>query len=70
MKYLGLPIKTDVKAGYDCNTGNGFYYTVQPGENLFRIGMRYNIPWTELARINGIPDGNQVQGGQRIYIPR
>ncbi len=43
-------------------------HTVQPGENLFRIGLRYGISWTEIAQANGIA-GNQIYIGQVLVIP-
>jgi murein DD-endopeptidase MepM/ murein hydrolase activator NlpD len=47
----------------------GAYHIVKPGETLFRIGKAYDIDYTELARINGIKDANQIRAGQRIFIP-
>lgn len=42
---------------------------VKSGENLFRIGKAYDLPYQELARINRIDDPNQIHVGQRIFIP-
>jgi murein DD-endopeptidase MepM/ murein hydrolase activator NlpD len=42
---------------------------VQGGENLFRIGKAYDVPYQELARINRIKDPGQIHVGQRIFIP-
>jgi murein DD-endopeptidase MepM/ murein hydrolase activator NlpD len=47
----------------------GFYHVVKSGENLFRIGKAYDVPYPELARINKISDPHQIQVGQRIFIP-
>jgi len=47
----------------------GVYHIVRPGETLFRIGKAYDLNYTELARINGIKDANQIRVGQRIFIP-
>jgi len=47
----------------------GFYHVVRPGENLFRIGKAYDVPFEELARLNGIRDASQIRIGQRIFIP-
>jgi len=48
---------------------SGFYHVVKAGENLYRIGKAYDVPFEELARINGIRDPGQIGVGQRIYIP-
>jgi len=47
----------------------GIYHVVKSGENLFRIGKAYDIPYQELARINRISDAHQIRVGQRIFIP-
>lgn len=48
---------------------SGIYHVVKPGENLFRIGKAYDIPYQDLARINRISDPHRIQAGQRIFIP-
>ncbi len=44
-------------------------YIVQPGENLFRIALRYNMTWDVLARTNGLCFPFLVYPGQRLVIP-
>lgn len=44
-------------------------HTVQAGENLFRIGLRYGISYQELAAYNGISNPNVLSVGQQIKIP-
>lgn len=45
------------------------YHVVAPGENLYRIGLRYGVPAAVIARANGISDVTQISVGQRLYIP-
>jgi lipoprotein NlpD len=47
----------------------GIYHYVRRGENLFRIGKAYDIPYQELARINRIRDPGEIRVGQSIFIP-
>jgi len=42
---------------------------VKAGENLFRIGKAYGIPYGELAKINRIANPDRIQAGNRIFIP-
>jgi murein DD-endopeptidase MepM/ murein hydrolase activator NlpD len=42
---------------------------VKTGENLFRIGKAYDVPYQELARINRIEDPGRIHAGQRIFVP-
>lgn len=49
---------------------NGHYHTVQPGENLYRIGRRYGVDHQRLAYVNGIGDVTSLSVGQRIWIPK
>jgi hypothetical protein len=43
-------------------------HTVQPGENLFRIGMKYGHPYEKLAAWNGIADPTKIWVGQVIRV--
>jgi murein DD-endopeptidase MepM/ murein hydrolase activator NlpD len=47
----------------------GTYHVVRPGENLYRIGKAYGVPYEELARLNNLRDASQILVGQRIFIP-
>lgn len=44
-------------------------HTVQPGENLYRIGLKYGYSWAVLAQYNNITNPNLVTVGQVIKIP-
>jgi len=44
-------------------------HVVQPGENLFRIALKYNVSWDYLARYNGIYNANYIFAGQVLTIP-
>jgi LysM repeat protein len=44
-------------------------HTVQPGENLFRIGLRYGVSWIDIQRANGLPTAT-IYVGQQLVIPQ
>jgi len=44
-------------------------YTVQPGDTLFLIAQRFDVPMALLARANDITDPNLIQAGQTLVIP-
>jgi LysM repeat protein len=44
-------------------------HIVQPGENLYRIGLRYGVSYLEIAALNGISNPNQIYAGQQLTIP-
>jgi len=48
---------------------SGATYVVQPGDNLFRIGLKYGISWVQIAEANGITNPNQIYVGQVLKIP-
>jgi len=48
---------------------DGIHHVVRPGENLYRIGKAYDVPFSELARANGIKNAALIRAGQRIFIP-
>lgn len=42
---------------------------VQPGQNLFRIGLAYGVPVSKLIEVNRLKPSAPLQVGQRLYIP-
>jgi LysM repeat protein len=44
-------------------------HTVQPGENLYRIGLQYNLTWIPIANANAISNPNVIYAGQVLCIP-
>jgi len=44
-------------------------YVVQPGDNLFRIGLKYGISWVQLAEANGLINPNLIEAGDTLKIP-
>ncbi|MGH2537579.1 MAG: LysM peptidoglycan-binding domain-containing protein [Candidatus Promineifilaceae bacterium] len=47
----------------------GVNYTVQPGDNLYRIGLAFSVSWIQIAEANGIINPNQIYPGQVLKIP-
>lgn len=44
-------------------------YIVQPGDNLFRIGLKYGISWVQIAEANGLVNPNMIKVGDTLKIP-
>ncbi len=44
-------------------------HVVQPGENLFRISLRYNVSMADIAAANNISNVNLIFAGQQLIIP-
>ncbi|MGD2146396.1 MAG: LysM peptidoglycan-binding domain-containing protein [Anaerolineae bacterium] len=44
-------------------------HTVQRGENLYRIGLRYGVTVNALVAANGLRNANHVWVGQRLVVP-
>jgi len=42
---------------------------VQPGDNLFRIALRYNMDYLYLAQYNRIANPSRIYVGQVLRIP-
>lgn len=45
------------------------YHTVQAGENLFRIAMKYGTTVEAIVAANNLPNENAIQEGQELLIP-
>jgi len=63
------PAPTPVPTATEEPTAGETTYVVQPGDNLFRIAMRYGTTWEAIAQANGITDVTQVYVGQELVIP-
>ncbi len=64
------PYVTPTSPGLYGPTLNGIgTYIVQPGDDLFRISVLYNITPGALARLNGIVNANQIRVGQVLVVP-
>jgi LysM repeat protein len=48
---------------------SGRTYVVQPGDTMYRIGLRFGVPYTAIASLNGIPFPYNVFVGQTLQIP-
>jgi LysM repeat protein len=47
----------------------GLDYTVQPGDTLLAIGLRYGLPWERIAEANGLNETSLLQIGQVVRVP-
>lgn len=45
-------------------------YVVQPGDNLFRLALRFDVSLVQLAELNGITNFNLIFVGQVLTIPQ
>lgn len=44
-------------------------YVVQPGDNLYRISLRFGVSMQRLGEVNGILNANRIYAGQVLIIP-
>lgn len=44
-------------------------YVVLPGDNLFRIGLKFGISWVQIAEANGLVNPNLIAAGDELKIP-
>jgi len=77
-EHNGLGDGDDIEAGWvlfipvqqsDSDNTLPFVHTVQPGENLFRIGLKYGLSWTAIAQANNLLNANAIYAGQQLIIP-
>lgn len=58
-----------VVAGVTYRTDNLGYYTIQPGDNLYRISLVFGVNMDFLAALNGIDSKNAIFHGYRLFVP-
>jgi LysM repeat protein len=66
----GAPTATTAPTIPPGTPGASVVHVVQPGENLFRIAMRYNITVEAITAANGIPNPRLIYVGQKLTIPQ
>jgi len=44
------------------------YHKVRQGETLYRIGLKYNVPVTEIRRLNHLKPNESIHPGQRLLV--
>ena len=66
--YVGQEL-TISSSGVQPPPPGGTTYVVQPGDNLFRIALSYNMSYITLAQYNGIANPASIYVGQVIRIP-
>lgn len=49
-------------------SSNAVYHTVKPGENLYRIALRYGVSQAAIRSANGL-GSNSIRVGQKLRIP-
>lgn len=67
MIYVGQELT--IPAGGEAAPEGEATYVVQPGDNLFRIALRYNMSYIYLAQYNGISNPANIRVGQILRIP-
>ncbi|MCX7692161.1 MAG: peptidoglycan DD-metalloendopeptidase family protein [Tepidimonas ignava] len=50
------------------NAGKPGYYTVRPGDTLYRIGLEHGHSWRDLAAWNNLSDPNRIEVGQVLRV--
>ncbi len=67
--YAGQRLTIPTASAPAAPAGTGGAHVVQPGENLFRIALRYGVTVQALVELNGIYNPGHVAAGQRLVIP-
>jgi murein DD-endopeptidase MepM/ murein hydrolase activator NlpD len=63
------PVAPTPTATAKSNPAADMVYTVQPGETLFRIALKYSTTASALATYNKLDNPSVVYAGQRLLIP-
>ncbi len=67
---LYVPVAAPTPPAAQCGPPPGWvFYTVQPGENLFRIGLAFGVNVTTLQAANCMGASTSIRAGQRLYVP-
>ena len=67
--YVGQKLTIPQGGGTTPSPGGGRTHVVQPGENLFRIALRYGTTPQAIAAANNLPNIHLIYAGQVLRIP-
>lgn len=67
--YVGQKLTIPQGGGGAPSPGGGRTHVVQPGENLFRIALRYGTTPQAIAAANNLPNIHLIYAGQVLRIP-
>ena len=67
--YVGQRLTIPQGGGTTSQPGGGRTHVVQPGENLFRIALRYGTTTQAIAAANNLPNIHLIYAGQVLRIP-
>jgi LysM repeat protein len=67
--YVGQKLTIPQGGGTTSPPGGGRTHVVQPGENLFRIALRYGTTAQAIAAANNLPNIHLIYVGQVLRIP-
>ncbi len=65
---IGLVVWLSIAPAALAQSGETFH-TVQAGENLYRISLRYGVTMQALMQANGLTNPNLVYVGQQLRVP-
>ncbi|MBS3784795.1 MAG: LysM peptidoglycan-binding domain-containing protein [Anaerolineae bacterium] len=66
---LGLILALMLTAVAPALAESSIVHVVRPGDNLFRIGLRYGVTVDALVAANGLRNANYIWVGQKLIVP-
>lgn len=60
---------TSTSSTVSSSTAGGTTYTVQPGDYLYLIGLKFGVTWQSIASANGISSPYYIYVGEVLVIP-
>ncbi len=63
------PAMAPVAAAITTTVGCTATYTIQPGDTLWRIGLKYGVEWPQIAAKNGLTNPGLIYAGQSLCVP-
>lgn len=67
--YAGMTLRVPCSGTNYLPPCSSTIYSVQPGDDLFRIGLRFGVGYYTLAYYNGLRNPNWIFAGMRLLIP-
>ncbi len=66
---VAAPVSAPLAATITATVGCTATYTIQPGDTLWRIGLKYGVEWPQIAAKNGLANPGLIFAGQSLCLP-
>jgi len=67
---FGTVLMNDSYCSQDSYFSHTYKYKVRKGDNLQKVGLRFDVPWRKIAELNNIPNERVLPVGKKLIVKK